>query len=76
MVWCDTCTHSTNNMNEIPRELLPIWEEYSKIYPKIIYCRKLNVIRVAGESPTQQVDVTTVNPETGEPICKEYQPSK
>jgi hypothetical protein len=48
---CETCRHKSTP----PQELLDLYREMSKLYPKAYYCSKLQVIRVYDPSSPAKV---------------------
>jgi hypothetical protein len=48
---CETCRHKS----AVPQELLDLYREMSKHYPKVYYCSKLQVIRVYDPSSPAKV---------------------
>jgi hypothetical protein len=58
---CETCKFKSTP----PPELTPLVEEMSKLYPKVYYCGKLQVIRVYDpSSPAKLFD------------CEQYEESE
>jgi ribosome-associated toxin RatA of RatAB toxin-antitoxin module len=50
---CETCKHRS----EPPQELLDLYSEVSKYYPRVYYCSKLQVIKCYNpERPSQLFD--------------------
>jgi hypothetical protein len=57
---CETCKHKSTP----PQELVPLVEEMAKLYPKVYYCSKLQVIKAYDpSSPAKVFD------------CELYEPS-
>jgi hypothetical protein len=50
---CETCKHRSTP----PPELAPLAEEMAKLYPRVYYCSKLQVIKCYNpERPSQLFD--------------------
>jgi len=57
---CETCKHEAST----PAELLALYEEMRKYYPRVYYCGLLNVIKVCNpERPSQMFECELYEPE-------------